>query len=106
MGKNKKYTNKFNLDWLKHGDYKSWLQAVESCDTLAYCKLCNNQFDVGSMRMSALTSHSKGAKHKTKAAAMGNSKVPSVFHFLSSSRAPNHSSPAAPDPKNSSMSLF
>ena len=57
MGKNKKYINKFNLDWLKHGDYKIWLQAVESCDTLAYCKLCNNQFDVGSMRMSALTSH-------------------------------------------------
>ena len=57
MGKNKKYSNQFNHNWLKQRNFKSWLRAVESSDTLAYCKLCNNQFDVGSMRMSALTSH-------------------------------------------------
>ena len=67
MGKNKKYSSKFNNDWLKIDKYKSWLQSVETCDTLAFCKICNTQFDVGSMRMSAVSSHSAGAKNKAKA---------------------------------------
>ena len=62
MGKNKKYSSKFNSDWLKIDKYKSWLQSVETCDTLAFCKISNTQFDVGSMRMSAVSSHSAGAR--------------------------------------------
>ena len=79
-GKNKKYSSKFNHDWLKIDKYKCWLWSVETCDTLAFCKFCNTQFDVGSLRIGALSSHSAGAKHKAKASPH-NSDVPKILNL-------------------------
>ena len=86
-GKNKKYSSKFNHDWLKIDKYKCWLRSVETCDTLAFCKFCNTQFDVGSMRIGALSSHSAGAKHKAKASPH-NSDVPKILNFFKNKKKP------------------
>ena len=71
--------------------YKSWLQNVETCNTLGLCKIYNTQFDVGSMRMSAVSSHSAGAKHKAKASP-GNSDIPKILYFFSNKQAFNPAS--------------
>ena len=87
----KKYYSKFSPDWLKNPKYKKWLRSVDSSDTMAFCKICNTQFDVGSMRIGAIVSHSAGSKHKARSAP-ANSNVTSVLTFLSSARTSTPSS--------------
>ena len=52
----------FNDDWLIEFE---WVEKGSSART-AYCKLCHHTFDISNMGRSALTSHSKGKKHKDK----------------------------------------
>ena len=60
----KKYISKFNPEWIKMKMYRIWLKEVEGNDASAYCTLCKVEFDLGSMRKSALDSHGRGTKHK------------------------------------------
>ena len=50
----------FNDDWLIEFE---WVEKGSSART-ANCKLCHHTFDISNMGRSALTSHSKGKKHK------------------------------------------
>ena len=55
----------FNDDWLQIKEFESWLDKGPNC-SVAYCKLCQQSFDVSNMGRSALSSHAKGKKHKEK----------------------------------------
>ena len=55
----------FNNDWLRIKEYESWLDKGPN-RSVAYCKLCQQSFDVCNMGRSALNSHAKGKKHKEK----------------------------------------
>lgn len=64
MPKSRKYSSKFNLEWLQIEKYKKWLQKADSNENKAMCKICNVQFDISNMGLPAIESHDKGAKHK------------------------------------------
>ena len=55
----------FNDDWLRIKEFESWLDKGPN-RSVAYCKLCQQSFDVSNMGQSALNSHAKGKKHKEK----------------------------------------
>ena len=55
----------FNDDWLRIKEFESWLDKGPN-RSVAYCKLCQQSFDVSNMGRSALNSHAKGKKHKEK----------------------------------------
>ena len=60
----RKYLSKFNIEWLNVERYKKWLRAVEKSDEYARCCVCRVEFDIGNIGITAVESHSKGAKHK------------------------------------------
>ena len=62
----RKYANKFSLEWYeKDDDFKKWLQIVDGDENSGWCSLCQKLFDVCGIRISAVTSHGSGLKHKT-----------------------------------------
>ncbi|KAJ8032368.1 hypothetical protein HOLleu_25882 [Holothuria leucospilota] len=61
---------RFNLLWLKHPKYCSWLEQCTD-KSKARCKICMKEIDVSSMGESALTSHLKGKKHADSCKASG-----------------------------------
>lgn len=56
----------FQDEWLSKEDYGEWLARDPNDNSRAKCVLCMKTFDISSMGASALTSHRKGAKHKSK----------------------------------------
>ena len=74
---------------MKDEKFKKWLKEADDDEYSAYCSICKNSFDVGNIRMPALTSHGSGAKHKRLLAAE-NSNIRSITKFLI--RAPEQSS--------------
>ena len=55
----------FNDDWLRIKEFESWPDKVPN-RSVAYCKLCQQSFDVSNMGRSASNSHAKVKKHKEK----------------------------------------
>ncbi|KAL3858038.1 hypothetical protein ACJMK2_012654 [Sinanodonta woodiana] len=55
---------KFQDKWLTNNAFKSWIRKDTSNSHGAFCQLCNKSIDLTSMGKTALTSHSKGKKHK------------------------------------------
>ena len=55
----------FQCTWLRIKEFESWLNKGPN-HSVAYCKLCQQSFDVSNMGRSALNSHAKGQKHKEK----------------------------------------
>ena len=62
----KKYIRKFNPEWIKMKMYRIWLKEVEGNDASAYCTLCKVQFDLRSMRKSALDETDEAAELEKK----------------------------------------
>ena len=62
----KKYISKFNPEWIKMKMYRIWLKEVEGNDASAYCTLCKVEFDLGSMRKSALDETDEAAELEKK----------------------------------------
>ena len=62
----KKYIRKFNPEWIKMKMYRIWLKEVEGNDASAYCTLCKVEFDLGSMRKSALDETDEAAELEKK----------------------------------------
>ena len=60
----KKYKSRFNVEWLEDKEFGKWLKQVPTNDKFAYCILCKVEFDVGSMKKSAITCHGRGERHK------------------------------------------
>ena len=54
-----------NDDWLRIKGFESWFDKGPN-HSVAYCKLCQQSFDVSNMGRSALNSHAKGKKYKEK----------------------------------------
>ncbi|KAL3888330.1 hypothetical protein ACJMK2_000700 [Sinanodonta woodiana] len=55
---------KFQDKWLTNNAFKSWIRKDTSNSHGAFCQLCNKSIDLTSIGKTALTSHSKGKKHK------------------------------------------
>ena len=49
---------------MKEEKFKKWLKEADDDEYSAYCSICKNSFDVGNIRMPALTSHGSGANNK------------------------------------------
>lgn len=61
----------FQTDWLCDPELH-WVEKVEKDVTKAFCRLCQTSISLSSMGRTALTSHMKGQKHKSKATAIIN----------------------------------
>lgn len=63
-----KNLTKFSESWLKRCLHPTWtwLSRVKSDSTRALCNICNKDFDVSNMGMSAIASHEKGKKHMSR----------------------------------------
>ncbi|XP_070390112.1 uncharacterized protein [Dermacentor albipictus] len=60
---------KFQSAWLQHTDYRHWVRPEPSDPYRAKCAICQKTVDIATMGESALKSHQKGAKHRSKTAA-------------------------------------
>ncbi|XP_072564133.1 uncharacterized protein [Paramormyrops kingsleyae] len=59
---------RFNNVWLHSEKYNAWLEKDQD-PRRAKCRLCHKTFDISNMGEAALSSHAKGAKHQSAAAA-------------------------------------
>ena len=62
--KRKKYSSKFNDQWLKIPNFKTWLKPVVGDNTQACCSICSYSFSIESGGVGALESHHGGVKHQ------------------------------------------
>ena len=58
-----KYKCLFQDIWLEDENYKQWLQKVQSNLSIARCKICVKDINIGTHGVTALNSHAKGSKH-------------------------------------------
>lgn len=71
---------KFQSAWLEHSEYRHWVRPETSDPYRAKCAVCQRSVDIATMGESALKSHQKSAKHRSKVAAgEGCSSVTSFF---------------------------
>ena len=57
----------FQETWVSNERFSPWVQKGKT-SSMAHCKVCNKDIDISTMGKTALVSHSKGIKHKTKMA--------------------------------------
>ncbi|KAH7951197.1 hypothetical protein HPB52_006254 [Rhipicephalus sanguineus] len=60
---------KFQSAWLEHSEYRHWVRPETSDPYRAKCTVCQKSVDIATMGESALKSHQKSAKHRSKVAA-------------------------------------
>lgn len=60
---------KFQSAWLEHSEYRHWVRPETSDPYRAKCAVCQKSVDIATMGESALKSHQKSAKHRSKVAA-------------------------------------
>ena len=56
----------FKPEWLHNEKYSKWIQPSKSTNKKARCSLCEVEFDIANMGVSALDSHAAGKKHKSR----------------------------------------
>ena len=78
--KRRKYSSRFQVEWLEITKYKKWLRHVDEDLTAAECTVCQSRFDVSNMRVTSIESHHMGQKHKKRISAI---KSPCFFHLWS-----------------------
>ena len=60
----KYYDSKFNICWLEKKELKDWLKPHPDSNYLGYCTICKTDIHLKRIRLSAITRHSKGEKHR------------------------------------------
>ena len=86
--KRRKYSSRFQVEWLEIPKYKKWLRRVDEDLTVAECTVCQSRFDVSNMRVTSIESHHLGQKHKKRISAINSPCSPSVLNFFSRPKPP------------------